>query len=149
MLIRSLLVEETSKRSANTFVLEDLPDTHFYKSSDARTISLVVPAWGTRIATQNKTVAILSRGGPFPLLQAISGGEGLGHEEFNHSLANFETLDAKYWLPVAIKIASIIGFSFKPHLYDERLRSPGGYYASHAEIQLMCFYSPQLRIQGI
>jgi hypothetical protein len=140
MLIRSLLGQETSKRSMNTFVVEDLPDTHFYKSSDAGTISLVVPAWGTPIATQNKTLAILNRGGPFPLLQAISGGKGRGHEEFNHSLADFETLDAKYWLPVAIKIASTIGFSFKPHPYDKNLRLSGGYYASHAEIQLMCFF---------
>lgn len=44
MLIRSLLSEETSKRSTKTFMLEDLPDTYFYKSSDAGTISLVVPA---------------------------------------------------------------------------------------------------------
>lgn len=139
-LIRSLLCEETSKHSNNAPVLGDLPDTHFHKSSGAGTVSLVVPAWGTPIAKQHKTVAILDRGGPFPLLQAISGWDGAGLEESHRSQANFETLDAKYWKSEAFEIGSAIGFSFNPHEFDDS-RLPGSYYASHAEIQLlMCFF---------
>lgn len=121
-------------------MLEDLADTYFRKSSDAGTITFIVPAWGTPIATQNKTVAILNRGGPFPLLQAISGGKGPGQGECNRSPANFKTLNAKYWLSVAFKIASTIGFSFESHYYDNGLQLSGSYYASHAEIQLVCFF---------
>lgn len=138
-LIRNLLREETSKHPNNALVLGVLPDTHFCKSSGAGTVSLVVPAWGTPIAKQHKTVAILNRGGPFPLLQAISGWDGAGLKESHCSQANFETLDAKYWQSEAFEIASAIGFSFKPHKCDDS-GLPGSYYASHAEIQLMCFF---------
>ena len=118
---------------------QDLQGAYFHKSADAGTISFVVPNQGIRITNQRKTAAFLNRGGPFPVVGATSGWSGAGSKEFALPEAGFQMLDAAYWMPAAFEVANSIGFSFEPHSYDKRHLS-GSFFASHAEIQLMCFF---------
>lgn len=62
------------------------------------------------------------------------------HSEFRTSGAGFVRLNEGYWGGVEnFAVAADMGFSFQPHDCD----NPGvvrSYNASHAEVQLMCFF---------
>ncbi|PMB66740.1 hypothetical protein BM221_007736 [Beauveria bassiana] len=139
-LIRGLLQHPPPTPSLPSVSTADLQDAYFHKSLSAGTISLVLPTKGIEIFRQQKTAAILIRGAPFPLVAAVSGRTGSRGNEFRAPEAGFQMLDEGYWGGAEnFAVAEELGFTFSEDRRDGAGR-PGGFYASHAEAQLMCFF---------
>ncbi|RYP32609.1 hypothetical protein DL767_005114 [Monosporascus sp. MG133] len=138
-LIKGLLGHMFSRSPSKTIPLDDLTDAYFYKSTKTPIVSFVIPTAGIQIATSQKTAAFLHRGGPFPVVSALSGRSGPHGQEFLPPGDGFERLNSQYWMPEAMNVARALGFEFESHSYDKP-RSPGSYNAGHAESMLMCFF---------
>lgn len=141
--IRALLEHRPASPSSAAIWSREgyLRDAHFYKSSLADTISLVLPTEGVSIKTQAKTAAILLRGEACPPVLAVSGwGAGPGAGEFRSAPeAGFERLNEKYWAFETLNVARDMGLEFKPDGYDKP-GYPGIFFACHAEAQLMSLF---------
>lgn len=112
---------------------------YFYKSSSARTTSLVVPKLGICIKYQRKTVAVLLRGDSFPFVVPVSGWTGSSTGVFRSQEAGYDRLNERHWTFEALQVVSDISFKFCAH-YRDKSGFTGIFNACHAESQLMSLF---------
>lgn len=139
-LIKGLLGYSFEPTRLRTIPLDDLSDAYFYKSTQANTISFVIPTAGIRISSPKKTAAFLHRGGPYPIISILSGrSEGPSDQEYLPPGEGFERLNPGHWMAETMRIAGSFGFTFEAHSRDD-IQIPGSFNAGHAESMLMCFF---------
>jgi hypothetical protein len=84
-----------------------------------------------------KTIAVLLDSLPFSPLVAKS---GWGHSWFE------SVISGSYWTERVINLYKVVGLEPRTHKYDGS--KPFGYYASHAEKQLIAYIVQQLEVSG-
>lgn len=103
----------------------------FWRSSDGRSIVHCGPVREYPVPKHHKTIAVLERGNPFPVIMAMSGWGHLGHASTRVS--------GKDWTERVLKIAAIVGHTLSADPQKD-WGVPGKFQASHAEKQLIAYF---------
>ncbi|KAI9687665.1 MAG: hypothetical protein M1820_010408 [Bogoriella megaspora] len=120
--------------------LSSLRDATYRKTrmSDSFMFGIITHKIFIGLKNEYKTVAMLNRDAPFPLVAAVSGWTPHTDEGQQCARNGMQRLDAAIYKAKALDLAQAIGFQFSFSWRDSD-EAPGSYQASHAEAQLIAF----------
>ena len=120
-------LEDDTNEDTSPASHQRLEEALFHKS--ATKVKVFSPTSEYEISTPYKTIGLLSRGGKYPPIAAMS---GWSHNE------SLTLVSGHDWTPQVIQIARLVGHTLILDRKDQR--TPGQYHACHAEKQLIAYF---------